>query len=418
MHGRPPVQARPARIGINAQLLSFAASYRQAGVSRYIAELLRAFAAEGAGQHAPPAAVAHEYLAFVGPAHPPRDFAPGEGVSWRHSRLPTERAAVRIVWEQALGPIAAWRDRLDLIHGPVNVLPLLAPCPGVVTVHDLAFLAYPEAAGAAKQRYRTVLTALSVRRAARVIAVSAFTRDELVRRLGTPVRKIVVVHNAVDPAFTPLPQAEVARFRAEGGLLERMVLCVGTLEPRKNLRGLLDAFARVAPHTDADLVVAGGKGWLYDDVFALVDALGLTRRVRFAGHVPDAQLPLWYNAAEVFVYPSLYEGFGLPPLEALACGTPTITSTAAALPEVVGDAAILSDPRDPAALAAALARVLDDPALRSTLRDRGLRRAAGFSWARTAAATRAVYDDVLSRRRVARGPTRALGHESPPDRRS
>lgn len=383
------------RIGIDAHLLSFAGSYRQAGVSRYIAELLRAFAAvDAAGAGGP----AHDYVAYAGPERPPADFAPGGGVRWRHSRLRTARPPARIAWEQAAGPLAAARDRLDLFHGPVNVLPLLLPCPGVVTVHDLAFLAYPEAYHPAKRRYLKLATALSVRRAARVIAVSAATRDELVRRLGVPERKVTVVHNAVDPAFKPLPAAEIAAFRAEQELPERMVLFVGTLEPRKNLVGLLDAFARIAPETDAHLVVVGGKGWLYDEVFARLARLGLTERVRFAGFVPDAQLPLWYNAAEVFVYPSLYEGFGLPPLEALACGTSVVTSNASSMPEVVGDAALLADPDDPDALAAALRRLLSDPGLRTMLRERGLARAAVFSWARTAAATRAVYDAVLDSR--------------------
>lgn len=398
MAGAPAVPAGSRRIGIDAHLLSFAGSYRQAGVSRYIAELLRAFAAGGDG--------AHEYLAYAGPERPPAGFAPGGGVRWRHSRLPTARAPVRIAWEQAAGPVVARRDRLDLLHGPVNVLPLLAPCPGVITVHDLAFLAHPETHGAGRRRYLTLLTALSARRAARIIAVSAFTGDELVRRLRVPRRKIAVVHNAADPAFRPLPADAVARFRAERGLPERIVLFVGTLEPRKNLTGLLDAFARIAPATDATLVVGGGKGWLFDEIFARVERLGLAGRIRFVGYLPEDELPLWYNAAEVFAYPSRYEGFGLPPLEALACGTPVVTSSASSLPEVVGDAALLADPADPAALAAALSRALGDPDLRARLRERGPRRAADFSWSRTAAATRAVYDAVLdeaaARRRTGR----------------
>lgn len=383
---------RPARIGIDAHLLSFAGSYRQAGVSRYVAELLRAFASEDpAGGRA--------YTAFVGPEPVPRTFLPpGTGpLRFVHSRLPTGRPPVRIAWEQGVGPLVAARARLDLLHGPVNALPLAVPCRGIVTVHDLAFLAHPEALGAGRRRYLTAITTLSARRAARIIAVSAFTRDEIVRRLGIPARKIAVVHNAVDASFAPLPVGESARFRAERGLPERLILCVGTLEPRKNLIGLLDAFARLAPTTDAELVVVGGQGWLYDETLARVAALGLTGRVRFAGFVPDEDLPRWYNAATVFVYPSLYEGFGLPPLEALACGVPTVTSAGTAMAEVVGDAALLADPRDPGALAAALRRALDDAGLRATLREAGPRRAAGFTWARTAAATRAVYDEVLAR---------------------
>lgn len=385
---------QPARIGIDAHLLSFAGSYRQAGVSRYIAELLRAFAGDAT------AAGDHDYRAFVGPEAVPPDFLPANGtgrVHFVHSHLPTTNPLARIAWEQALGPVAAARARLDLVHGPVNALPLAAPGRGVVTIHDLAFLAHPEALGAARRRYLTLLTALSARRAARIIAVSAFTRDEIVRRLRVPAGKIAVVHNAVDPAFAPLPAAEVAAFRAAQRLPARTILCVGTLEPRKNLTGLLDAFALLAPQTDAELIVVGGQGWLYDAAIARVAALGLTGRVRFTGFVPDDDLPRWYNAATVFVYPSVYEGFGLPPLEALACGAPTVTSAGTAMVEIVGDAALLTDPRDPAALAAALARLLDDDALRATLRERGPRQAAPFTWAHAAAATRAVYDDVLAR---------------------
>lgn len=384
---------RLARIGIDAHLLSFAGTYRQAGVSRYIAELLRAFAAESAHESS------FEYVAFVGREHPPADFLPpGAGrLHWRHSPLPTERAPVRIGWEQGIGPAAALRDRLDLFHGPVNVLPLATPCRGVITIHDLAFLAHPEAFNAAKRRYLALMTALSARRSVRVIAVSHFTKLEVIRRLGVAPRKVAVVPNAVDPAFAPRPADEIVRFRAAQGLPDQFILSLGTLEPRKNLTGLLDAYARLAADTTADLVVVGGQGWLYDDALARVAALGLTGRVRFAGHVPDGDLPLWYNAAAAFVYPSLYEGFGLPPLEALACGTPTITSAAASLPEVVGDAAILVEPRDPDALAAALRRVLTEPVLRARLSAAGPSRAATFTWAGAAVATRAVYAEALAR---------------------
>jgi glycosyltransferase involved in cell wall biosynthesis len=397
--------ARPVRIGIAAHLLSFAGSYRQAGVSRYVAELLRAFAVAGGTDGT------REYVAFVGPERVPSDFLPpaADGSSrFVHSRLPTARPPVRIAWEQVAGPVAALRERLDLIHGPVNALPLGAPCPGVITIHDLTFLARPEAHNPGRRRYLSLMTKLAARRAARIIAVSAFTRDEIVRLLGIPAGKIAVVPNGVDAAFAPLPPGEVARFRAERGLPEQYILCVGTLEPRKNLTGLLDAFARLAPQIAAELVVVGGQGWRYDQALARVDALGLQGRVRFAGHVPDDELPRWYNAAAVFVYPSLYEGFGLPALEALACGVPTVTSAGTAMAEVTGDAALLADPRDPAALAAAIGQALGDDNLRVRLRERGPLRAAAFNWARTAAGTHAVYDDVLACRRGKRHAERQI----------
>jgi glycosyltransferase involved in cell wall biosynthesis len=211
-----------------------------------------------------------------------------------------------------------------------------------------------------------------------------------------------VIHNAVDPAFAPRPAEEIARFRAANDLPERIILTVGTLEPRKNLTGLLDAFATIAPETDADMIVVGGQGWLYDTALARVATLGLTGRVRFVGHVPDDDLPLWYNAATVFVYPSRYEGFGLPPLEALACGTPTITSSTTSLPEVVGEAALLVEPGDADALAVMLRRVLAEPALRARLSAAGPPRAASFTWARAAAATRAAYGAALAQARQTR----------------
>ncbi len=387
-----------ARIGIDAHLLSFAGTYRQAGVSRYIAELLRAFAAEDRAE------LAFDYVIYSGRDRPPADFlSPGEGrLHWRHSPLPTERAPVRIAWEQALGPVAALRDRLDLFHGPVNALPLAVPCRGIITIHDLAFLAHPEAFNAGKRRYLTLLTALSARRAARIIAVSHFTKMEIVRRLRVAPAKVTVVHNAVDAVFAPRPAEEIARFRAKHNLTAPTILTVGTLEPRKNLTVLLDAFAHLAPETSADLVVVGGQGWLYDAALARVAALGLAARVRFVGHVPDADLPLWYNAATVFVYPSRYEGFGLPPLEALACGTPTIVSNAASLPEVVGAAALLVEPGDADALAAALRRVLTEPALRAQLGAAGPPHAATFTWARAATATKTAYGAALAPARPVR----------------
>ena len=390
-----PGPTRRPRVGIDAHLLSFAGSYRQAGVSRYIAELLRAFA----GDTAP-----HDYVAFVGPARPPTDFFPAGSGSVRlvHSPLPTDRAPVRIAWEQALAPIAALRARLDLLHGPVNALPLAAPCRGVITIHDLAFLAHPDAFTPAKRRYLTAMTGLSARRAGRIIAVSAFTRDEIARRLGVPARKIAVVHNGVDGAFRPLPAEAVARFRAEQRLPERLILCVGTLEPRKNLDGLVRAYALLrqqAPDTPP-LMLAGATGWGFQPLFGLVEELGLKEHVHFPGFVPQADLPLWYAAADVFVYPSLYEGFGLPPLEAMACGAAVIASSASSLPEVIGDAGLLVPPRDYGAIADALQRVLTDATLREDLRQRGIARAAEFTWQRTAEATASVYRDVLAGRRL------------------
>lgn len=383
-----PDGARPLRIGLNAHLLSQQAGYRQAGVSRYIAELVRHLTAEP-GPHA--------YTLFT-PPHGAGDLAPPPALRVAASRLPTQQPTVRIAWEQVVGPVAAARRWLDVFHSPVNVAPLALPCRSVITIHDLAFLAYPERFRAGRRRYLALLTRLSARRAARVIAVSQFTADEVVRRLGVAPDRVVVVPNGVGEEYQPEPDArQLDEFRRSNDVSDQYVLFLGTIEPRKNVPGLIEAFGQVAAEFPAvDLVIAGGRGWMSDEVFALPDQLGLSRRVRFTGYVPAADLPRWYQAATVAVYPSLYEGFGFPPLESMACGTPVITSDRAAMPEVVGDAGVLVDPTDVAALAAALRALLRDPGRCAHLSAAGRARAATFTWARAARATRAVYEAASS----------------------
>src|SRR5262249_42286431 len=233
------------------------------------------------------------------------------------------------------------------------------------------------------------------------IADSDATRRDLLRYYRVAPQKVRAVPLGVEPAFRPVELEAARALAAERyGLTSPFLLFVGTLEPRKNLRALLEAYRRLlSSHTgegDAPtLAVAGARGWWYRDLYRLARELGLDGRVRFLGRVPDADLPPLYSAAAAFVYPSLYEGFGLPPLEALACGTPVVCSDRSSLPEVVGDAGLLVDPTQPAALAGALARILDDPALRQELRGRGLERAARYTWARTAAETVQVYEQAL-----------------------
>jgi glycosyltransferase involved in cell wall biosynthesis len=238
-----------------------------------------------------------------------------------------------------------------------------------------------------------------VARAAYVIAVSTQTADDLMALFGTPARKISVVPNGVGAEFAPGDSAAVARVRAALNLPDRFFLFVGTLEPRKNLMRLVRAYARwraqAAPaDSDTKLVVAGGKGWFYAEIFAQVQALGLEDAVRFTGYVDAADLPALYQAALGFVYPSLLEGFGLPVLEAMACGAPVITSRAPSLMEVAGDAALCVEAADEDALAHALALLATQEGLRGELHRRGLVQAARYSWQRTAAETMQVYEKV------------------------
>jgi len=278
-----------------------------------------------------------------------------------------------------------------------SAAPLLAHIPTVITVHDLSFLLYPEAFRPGNRLYLSQMTAQSCKRARRVIAVSQATANDLTQLLGIPRTKIDVVYNGVDSIYRPLPATEVEAYRRQAGWPERFLLMVGTLEPRKNHLMLLDAYARYrrSVQQPLPLLVGGGKGWGYAEIFERVRTLGLEAHVHFLGYIPLPTLPWLYNAATIFVYPSRYEGFGLPLAEAMACGAPAITSSASSLPEVAGDAALVVDPDDSAALAGALADVSNQPDRQEAMRTAGLEQIAQFSWAATADATAEVYARAL-----------------------
>jgi glycosyltransferase involved in cell wall biosynthesis len=287
------------------------------------------------------------------------------------------------------------RRQADLLHMTTHVSPPWSPCPTVVTIHDLSFLEYPEAFS---WRVRTMLRTLvpgSVARAARVIAVSEWTKRDIIRRYGVPPEKIVVTPEAAPPGFRRLPDAQ--RLPLPPGVREPFVLAVGNLEPRKNLGRLIQAFAQLVQQHgfEGQLVLVGKAHRRAGDAQRAVRESGVESRVVFTGFVSHEDLTLLYNRASLFVYPSLYEGFGLPPLEGMACGCPVVASSATAMPETLGDAALLVDPFSIAELAQAMIAVLNRPELAAGLRERGARRVAGYSWAATAARTREVYTQVL-----------------------
>jgi glycosyltransferase involved in cell wall biosynthesis len=381
---------RPRRVGLNAHLLSLDRNYRGAGINGYIHQLLRHLPTVG-GDEAP-------LLLYRAYLHDVRFEAPA-GLSVSHSRWDTGGPWQRIAWEQTR--LAAISRSLDLIHGLAFAIPLACACPAVVTVHDLSFLRFPNAFRHFNRSYLSFITRISTRKAARVIAVSESTRQDVITFFGVPGERVAVVPNGVAEEFHPVDPAEVAGFRRSKRLPEHFILFLGTLEPRKNIVRLLEAYALWLHELPANakstplLVIAGAKGWFYETIFARVNDLGLADRIIFPGFVPAEELPWWYRAAELFVYPSLFEGFGLPVLEAMACGTPTITSKASSLPEVAGDAALLIDPEDTEGLAGALAHVLAEPEVAAKMRAAGLRQAARFSWTRTAAQTADVYRTVL-----------------------
>ncbi|MCX7860389.1 MAG: glycosyltransferase family 4 protein [Chloroflexus sp.] len=375
------------RIAINAHLLAHTHSFRRAGVSHYIEQVLLHLAQ-----------IDHENHYTVYTTRGLDQAALGLPANFvvKPSRLPTINPRVRIPWEQGIAPLML-RGKADLYHGCLNVAPLLSPVPTVITIHDLAFIRFPQTFRAYNRIYLDLATRLSARRASRILAVSEHTKNEVVGLLGIPPERVVVTPNAARSHFRPPAPAAIEQLRARHGLPERFVLYVGTLEPRKNLTTLLEAFALASRSVpNVPLVIGGGKGWMYEPIFARLEQLHLRDRVKFAGYIPEEELPLWYAAATVFVFPSIYEGFGMPPLEAMACGTPVITSNTSSLPEVVGDAGLMVSPSDTVALAEAIRRLLTDADLRAELRQRGLARARRFSWAETAAKTLAAYQAVAN----------------------
>jgi glycosyltransferase involved in cell wall biosynthesis len=262
----------------------------------------------------------------------------------------------------------------------------------VLTVHDLIFRRYPAHHKRLNRWYLNATMPLFCRRADHIIAVSEQSKRDVIEAYGIPPEKITVIYEAADPRFCPQAAETIAAVRARYRLPDRYLLFVGTIEPRKNLGRVLTAFERLHAEglTDA-LVIVGKRGWLYDDFFARLEASPAKQAVIFPGFVPDADLPAIYSGAQALAFPSEFEGFGLPVLEAMACGTPVVCSNTSSLPEVTGDAALLVDPLDVDALTEALRRVLNDPALAADLRGRGLVQAARFSWARAAEETLVVY---------------------------
>jgi len=369
-------------IGIDA---SRAAVQQRTGTEVYSLHVIRGLLALGAP---------HRYALYTPSAPPPGLLVGTEGApaaSIRVIPFPRLWTHVRLSTEMALRPP-------DVLFVPAHVLPLVHPRSSVVTVHDLGYLAYPEAHTAFARLYLDRSTAWNARRAAAVLADSAATKADLVRAYGARPEKIHVVHLGRDETLHRVTDPRlVTPVRRRYGLADRYLLYVGTLQPRKNLQRVVGAFARIAGQagvSDVQLVLAGKRGWMYDQLFDQVERSGLAGRVVFPGYVPDEDLPALFSAAAGFVYPSLFEGFGLPVLEAGGCGVPVITSNTSSLPEVAGDAALLVDPHDVDAIADAMMRVLTDEALRAELARRGLENVKRFSWEKCARETLAVLESV------------------------
>ena len=300
------------------------------------------------------------------------------------------------LWTPVAWPRWLRQEQVDLAHAQY-IIPPIAPCPTVVTIHDVSFLTHPEWFPTKPRLLMKTLIPLSARRANKVICGSEHAAGEIAKHCRISRAKIAVIPYAADPRFRPLDRAEAkARVAERYGLSQPFILALGLLQPRKNLSRLIDAFAALAPQYDGlELAMVGRSGWQAEKVRERVEAMGLADRVKLPGAADDEDLPHLYSAAEMLVYPSLYEGFGLPPLEAMACGAAVIAGDTSSLPEVVGDGGMLVDPRSTEAIGAAIRELLDHPERAEALRRAGLLQAARFSWDQCARGHERVYREVL-----------------------
>lgn len=362
------------RIGIDARLNA----YRQGGISQYTAHLIRELAE-----------LDHDNAYVI--AHSRKDrnnWNVGANQQRVNCWTPPHHR-----WERWALSLELASRRLDLLHSPDFIPPVGGRFKSVITIHDLAFLIYPHILAADSRRHYTDQIEAAVRRADHIVVVSEATRADVMERLNVEASRITVTPEAADERFMPATAEQVASMRIRRQLPQEYVLFVGTIEPRKNLDGLLRAVNLIknAP----PLVIAGQRGWLDEDIHRLIDELKVSGRVIWLENVADEELPALYSGASVFCLPSNYEGFGLPALEAMACGTPVVVSDRGSLPEVVGEAGILVNPDAPASISEGIQRVLSDSKLAADLRKRGLERAKTFTWRRMTEQTLAVYRQLV-----------------------
>lgn len=316
----------------------------------------------------------HRFRLYFRDAPPPGLFRGGEPRIMPFPRLWTH---LRLSWEMAQRPP-------DALFVPAHVLPLIHPCPSLVTIHDLGYLYFPQSHPWQQRLYLDLSTRWNAHSATHLLADSQATRADLVAHYGAPSDKITVAYPGIDESLGPVHAVDaIQAAKARHDISREYFLYLGTLQPRKNLIRLVEAFAEFAAHPSPSaiqLVLAGRRGWLYDDLFRQVRRLGLDERVRFPGYVAEEDKAALLSGAVALLFPSLYEGFGMPVLEAQACGCPVVTSATSSLPEVAGDGALLVDPQDTAAIANAMLRIATEPELRSALIERGFANVGRFSW--------------------------------------
>jgi glycosyltransferase involved in cell wall biosynthesis len=373
--------------------IDYTAAIRQrAGIGNYVRRLVDAILEQDS---------ANKYtLLTSGRPTQERMFPTAENVRGRSMYIPDRY--LNIIWYRWRLPLYAnyFSGQVDIYHGPDFALPPTSKkLRKVVTVHDLAFLDYPAYAVPELAAYLKKVVPAAVEAADVVCTVSSEVSRSLIKHFQTPREKLTVIPNGVSPYFQRINDPVLLGATAHKyGLKHPLVLGVGTLEPRKNHSGLIKAFyqAQKKAGGPAMLALAGGKGWLYDETRQLVEELKLEKRVKFLGRVSDLELVTLYSLADVFAFPSFAEAFGVPPLEAMACGAPVITSSTSSLPEVVGDAALLIDPHNSDELSHAITRILENQELQEELRQKGYARVKQYTWTESARKMLSVYQQLYA----------------------
>lgn len=378
------------RIGIDVT----SALTQGGGIGRYTRELVRAITLQD---------YKNDYQLFS--AKPPavlpvpNPLPDGKNITYKPAPLDEKwlyRFWYRMRWPL---PVQLVTGQLDLFHSPDFVLPPVSGrIPTLLTVHDLSFVHFPHVYTTTLVSYLNRVVPWSVRRATHVLADSVATKQDLIEIWNVPEKKITVLYSGVDADFAPVDdENRLVAVREKYALGQApYIFTVGTIQPRKNYQMLIQAFAKVAQTQEHNLVIAGGKGWLYDEILAEVHAQNLVGRVLFTGFVDDVDLPTLYSGASLFVFPSLYEGFGLPLLEAMSCGVPVISSDASCLPEVAGRAAVLLPPHKTAAWTEAMEALLNSPVDRAQLVASGYAQAKQFSWEKSAQQLLHIYGRLLA----------------------
>lgn len=362
------------------------AARQRAGIGRYTRSLVQAL-----GQ----IDLTNQYALYVPRDAQNLDDARALPGNFRVARAPVSERYIVGIWQRARIPLPVelFTGAVTVFYSPDFVLPPTRARKKILTVHDLSFKRMPETAVPNLKWYLDGAVPRAVERADIILADSDATRHDLIELFHVPAERVQTLYSGYDLFFERVSDAQVLQnIREQYGLHKPLILNVGTIEPRKNLVRLIEAYARLPQRHEIDLVIAGGRGWMYDEIYAAPEKFGVRDSVHFLGFVPDADLPALYSIAELFVFPSLYEGFGLPVLEAMACGTAVVTANNSSLPEVAGNSALMVDARDTEAIAWAMSRFLDDATWRGIMQQKGLVQAKKFSWNKSAQQLRSVFE--------------------------